>query len=390
MANSNVRFFFTDDRKKYEALVKKDPLALYFIEDVNGYHALYKGDNLIAVGSNATTMAAGLMSSEDKKKLDSLSSGQGASEFVPVDGTIVITDGEDGKKNIGVGISSSEGNTLTKVDGALFVPKTSVPEYSIEKQEVSEEGFIATYKLKRTENGESTYVGDSVNVPKDKVLQSAIMRTVETADEPYEGAKVGDKYIDMAFNDENQSHIYIPMGDIGGDVSAEIKIDSANANGLSYVDGTGLSLALASAESNGAMSKEMFTAVSGLLNLDIATKDDVKSIISETVGTPNAEQFTIDENGVLNIDSIDTDKIVYHGKKLSDVLDDMNTSYAWEELPEVVNSDASSVVANLSAVSDGAIVKVDAGTVSEAVSVDKSVTVEGANAGVAQNFSQEV
>lgn len=370
MANMNVRFFFADDRRKYEALVQKDPLALYFIEDkLTGYRALYKGDNLIAVGTTASDEAAGLMSASDKQALDNLI------------------------KNHGVAISQNEGNALILVDDGLFVPapkEVDVPEYFMEEQETPEDGFVATYKLKKTVNGESTYVGDSINIPKDKVLQSAIMKIVETADDPYEGAQVGDKYIDMAFNDENQSHIYIPMGDIGGDVSAEIKIDSANANGLSYVDGTGLSLALASAESNGAMSKEMFTAVSGLLNLDIATKDDVKSIISETVGTPNAEQFTIDENGVLNIDSLDTDKIVYHGKKLSDVLDDMNTSYSWEEIPEVVNSAASSVVANLSAVSDGAIVKVDAGTVSEAVSVDKSVTVEGANAGVAQNFSQEV
>ena len=387
MANSNVRFFFTDDRMKYENLVQKDPLALYFIEDIkNGYRALYKGDNLIAVGSNASSMAAGLMTSDDKRKLDSLSPSQGISELVPVDGTIVVTEGN----KIGVSVVASEDNALVKQDGGLFVPKVSVPEFTIEKQESAEDGFIATYKLKRTVNGETSDVGDSINIPKDKVLQSAVMRTVETADEPYDGAKVGDKYIDMAFNDENQSHIYIPMGDIGKDVSTEIKIDTQNANGLSCVDGSTLSLCLASAESNGAMSKEMFTAVDGLLKLDVATKEDVKSAIAESVGAPNAEQFIIDENGVLSIDSIDADKVIYKGKKLSEVLEDMNSSYTWAELPEIVNTDASSAVANLSAVSDGAIVKIDAGTVSEAVSVDKSVTVEGANAGVAQNFSQEV
>lgn len=391
MANQNVRFFFTDDKKKYDALVQKDSLALYFIEDAEtGYRALYKGDNLIAVGSNASSMAAGLMSSADKQALDKLVASQSGVEFTPIDGTISITDGEDGKKNIAVAISSKDGNILTAVDGGLFVPSVSVPEYSIEKQEIPNDGFVATYKLKKTENGESTYVGDSVDVPKDKVLQSAILKTVETADVPYDGAKVGDKYIDMAFNDETQSHIYVPLGDIGGDISAEIKIDSANANGLSYVDGTGLSLTLASAENNGAMSKEMFTAVSGLMELDIATKDDVKSIISETVGTPNAEQFDIDANGVLTLKDIDADKVIYNGEKLSDVLDSMATSYSWSELPEVVNTDATNVVSAIASAKSGSVVKMSAGTVSQVIAVEKSVTVEGENAGVAQNHQQEV
>lgn len=390
--NMNVRFFFTDDRKKYDSSVKKDPLALYFIEDTEtDYRALYKGNNLIAVGSNASSMAAGLMSADDKRNLDDLVK-NGVMQFTPVDGTITITDGEDDKKNIAVAISTKEGNALTKVDGGLFVPsvqEVSVPKYTIEKQEVSEEGFIATYKLKKTENGESTYVGDSVNVPKDKVLQSAVLKIVEVADEPYENAKVGDKYIDMAFNDETQSHIYVPLGDIGGDVSAEIKIDSANANGLSYVDGTGLSLALASADSNGAMSKEMFTAVKDLLDSNIATKEDVKFTISETVGTPNAEQFTID-NGVLTLNDIDADKVIYRGEKLSSVLDNATASYTWVELPEIINADVSNAASTIASASNGAVVKMSAGTVSDAVAVDKSVTVEGENAGVAQNFSQEV
>lgn len=391
MANQNVRFFFTDDKKKYDALVQKDSLALYFIEDAEtGYRALYKGDNLIAVGSNASSMAAGLMSSADKQALDKLVASQSGAEFTPIDGTISITDGEDGKKNIAVAISSKDGNILTAVDGGLFVPSVSVPEYSIEKQEIPNDGFVATYKLKKTENGESTYVGDSVDVPKDKVLQSAILKTVETADTPYDGAKVGDKYIDMAFNDESQSHIYVPLGDIGGDVSAEIKIDSANANGLSYVDGTGLSLSLASADSNGAMSKEMFTAVDGLIKLDVATKEDVKSIISKTVGVPNAEQFDIDENGVLTLKNIDADKIIYNGEKLSNVIDSMAASYSWRELPEIVNADVSNAVSAIASANSGAVVKMSTGTVSEAIAVEKSVTVEGANAGIAQNFSQEV
>lgn len=257
MANSNnVRFFFTDDKRKYDALIQKDPLALYFIEDAEtGYRALYKGDNLIAVGSNASSMAAGLMSSADKQALDKLVANPGGVEFTPVDGTITITDGEDGKKNIGVAVSPNEGNALKVTEDGLFV---------------------------------STISSDD------------------------------------------------------------------------------------------------------LIKLGIATKDDVKAIVSETVGAPNAEQFDIDENGVLTLKDIDANKIVYNGEKLSDVISRMTNSYAWSELPEVVNAEATNAASVIASANSGAIVKMSAGTVTQPIAVEKSLTVEGENAGVAQNHQQEV
>lgn len=374
----NVRFYF-GAQAKYDALAEKNSLALYFIEDTQ---RLYKGDVLIATGANATSLAAGLMSAEDKARLDSLVNST-ISGLVPVDGTIVVSDGEGGVKQIGVRLSAQEGNILSAKEDGLFAAEAS---YTMEKQAEADDGYAVTYKLKKTENGVSTYVGDAVNIPKDKVLQSAVLKTVTEENVPYEGAHVGDQYIDMAFNDETSSHIYVPLGDIGGNVEAEIVIDAANANGLSYVDGSGLSLALASAESNGAMSKEMFAAVDGLLSLDLATKDYVKS----TVGVPNAEQFVIDDNGVLNIDSIDAEQVVYQGKKLSELLDNASTAYTWEELPEIVNATPAEAASKIADAPAGAVVKMSEGTVSTAVAVNKSVTVEGVNAGIAQDFAQEV
>lgn len=96
MAASNVKFFFTSDFEKYQNLETKDPVALYFVEDETlGYTALYKGDNLIAVGSEATAMSAGLMSAEDKKKLDLLVShgltGEISAKEVMFDSDLVLT-----------------------------------------------------------------------------------------------------------------------------------------------------------------------------------------------------------------------------------------------------------------------------------------------------------
>lgn len=387
----NVKFLSVKLKETFDALETKDRLTLYWIEETQ---ELYKGDILFGKGALASESAAGLLSSEDYVALKSLiASGSVTNDLHPTDGTIVLTRKEDGKTTIGVGLSAVQGNILTIKEDGLFARIAQFPEYSIEQQKTPEEGFVATYKLKKTEGDMSSYVGDAINIPKDKVLQSATMKVVETEDEPYVEAKVGDKYIDMAFNDEAQSHIYVPLGDIGNDVSTEVKIDAANANGLSYVDGTGLSLALASVDGNGAMSKEMFVAINGLLELDIAnkyaTKADLQTVISETIGVPNAEQFAL-ENGVLTLNDIDADKIVYNGQKLSDVLSEMSSSCSWEELPENINTDTSNISDSLSTASDGAVVKIGAGIVSEPITVNKGATIEGVNAGIAQNFVQEV
>lgn len=260
---ANVRFYF-GQQAKYDALTERDSLALYFIEDTK---RLYKGDVLMATGADATTLASGLMSAEDKIKLDALVVGAGLN-LTAVDGTIVIADEEDGSKSIGVAISEQAGNALVAVSDGLFVPNAqeiTVPEYAIEKQATAEDGYATSYKLKRTVGEEVTYVGDTINIAKDMVLQGATLETVAEADVPYVGAVVGDPYIDMAFSDANASHIYVPVKDlvdtytagagieiIDGVVSVKI---AAESHGLVAVDGA-LLINLATTESDGAMSKE--------------------------------------------------------------------------------------------------------------------------------------
>lgn len=73
----------------------------------------------------------------------------------------------------------------------------------------------------------------TVNIPKDFLVKSASVETVETADVPYPGAEVGDKYIDFVVNTKEGSgvadtHIYIPVDDlmaaISGGTTAEITV----------------------------------------------------------------------------------------------------------------------------------------------------------------------
>lgn len=140
-----------------------------------------------------------------------------------------------------------------------------ISEYSVAKQATAEAGFLSTYYL--TKDG--AQVGEKINIPKDFLVNSADIKTVETADTPYEGAQVGDLYIDFVINsksaDDTASHVYLPVNELvdaytggnGIEVSAQnlisAKIDTANANGLG-VTAAGFKLDVATASTAGAMS----------------------------------------------------------------------------------------------------------------------------------------
>lgn len=140
-----------------------------------------------------------------------------------------------------------------------------IPEYSLVKQGTAESGYLSTYYL--TKGGEQ--VGEKINIPKDFLVNSADILEVESENQPYDGAQVGDLYIDFVINskgaDDTATHIYLPVNELvdaytggnGIEVSAanviSAKIDSANANGLG-VTASGFKLDLATASAAGAMS----------------------------------------------------------------------------------------------------------------------------------------
>ena len=63
-----------------------------------------------------------------------------------------------------------------------------IPEYGVTKQEAAEAGYLSTYYL--TKDGQQ--VGEKINIPKDFLVNSADILEVETENDPYEGAAVGD------------------------------------------------------------------------------------------------------------------------------------------------------------------------------------------------------
>ena len=150
-------------RAQYDAIATKDVNTLYWLTDTQ---ELFKGEVLYGKGTEATALASGLMSAADKAKLDSLASG-GAIGLTAVDASVILGSDDNGT-TIGVQVSKSEGNALELKEDGLFVSPTAASgavEFAIEKQSTPEEGFSATYKLKRTAEGTGTYVGDAINIP---------------------------------------------------------------------------------------------------------------------------------------------------------------------------------------------------------------------------------
>lgn len=93
----------------------------------------------------------------------------------------------------------------------IEIPQVTVPEYSISKSDDASSGeYAAVYRL--TKDGSP--VGAAINIPKDMVIESGEVKTVETPDDPYSGAQVGDKYIDLVIANKSNSHLYIPVNDL--------------------------------------------------------------------------------------------------------------------------------------------------------------------------------
>lgn len=84
-----------------------------------------------------------------------------------------------------------------------------VPEYTI-IETTTTQGYAKTYSLTK----DNVETGVKINIPKDLVVSAGEVKTVTTADVPYTGAVVGDKYIDLTLNDATQNHIYIPVKDL--------------------------------------------------------------------------------------------------------------------------------------------------------------------------------
>ena len=112
-----------------------------------------------------------------------------------------------------------------------IVMEDALPEYSTEKAPTVS-GFAATYYLTRNGNR----IGVPINIPLDQVLKSSSIKTVVTANSPYSGAKVGDKYIEFLFQNNNTPQ-YLPVQDLVDVYTGDdqyIQVTESNVIKLNY------------------------------------------------------------------------------------------------------------------------------------------------------------
>lgn len=158
-------------------------------------------------------------------------------------------------------------DVINKVKDKNYLEAANLPSYTIKKQAEAETGYAHTYQLFEVlgegASATETAVGAKINIPKDMVVSEAEVKTVETADVPYEGAVVGDKYIDLTIANSDNTHVYIPVNELvdvytGGDGIAvsnanviSVDIDSTDGNGLGITNGGKLKLDVATPSTSG-------------------------------------------------------------------------------------------------------------------------------------------
>ena len=268
-------------RAQFEAIVTKNQNTLYWLSDTQ---ELYKGDVLFGKGAFASETASGLLPAEDYKKLKELIEAGVAINLVPVDGSIVIDD-----TKIGVGLSAVEGNILSIKEDGLFAAVDTTP---ITNRLTAVEG--------RLDDAEAQLATIATSI----VGGIRYMGSVQTYDDLPKDAKQGDLYevssdgSEWCFNgsewfEYGTSH-FVPVAGAGIIVDGSeigVKI-SDESHGLTIVDGS-MTMLLATAEQDGAMSKEDKAALDALVALCIAdnyaTKTEVQ-ILSDKVAA-NEESF---------------------------------------------------------------------------------------------------
>lgn len=90
--------------------------------------------------------------------------------------------------------------------------------------------YAKVYNLYQTKDGITEKTG-TINIPKDLVVKSGSIGTVITQNVPYQGAEVGDLYIDLVIQNQTE-HIYIPVNALvdvyTGSVGTEVNINVVN------------------------------------------------------------------------------------------------------------------------------------------------------------------
>lgn len=125
----------------------------------------------------------------------------------------------------------------------------------VEDESAGQSDYAKVYKIyqcaTQAEESSTTLKG-TINIPRDLFIKAASVETVVTPDVPYEGAAVGDKYIDIEVQNQ-QAHLYVPCNSLVDEYTAEqsatqiqLAIDANNVISATIVAGSVTATELAS------------------------------------------------------------------------------------------------------------------------------------------------
>lgn len=102
-------------------------------------------------------------------------------------------------------LSAAQGKAL-----AASISAIKVPGYNMVRLDEATAGYSASYQLQKDGVG----VGAVIDIPKDLVVSSGSVKEVTSANTPYEGASVGDLYIELVLANTTSEPIYIPANSL--------------------------------------------------------------------------------------------------------------------------------------------------------------------------------
>lgn len=165
----------------------------------------------------------------------------------------IVIEGTATAPTVGIKLDPKAGNAASMSDAGLLVTVPAAAEYTIAKLTTAEAGYLATYQLQK----DGTGVGEKINIPKDYLVKSAVVKTSTGTGDP-SGFDAGVKYVDFTINTYDtqsgsgtESHIYLNVADLvdaytsGSGENDAVKIAISGDNKISAtVTNKGITLAM--------------------------------------------------------------------------------------------------------------------------------------------------
>lgn len=182
--------------------------------------------------------------------------------------------------------------------------RANVGTITIKKE--NDTSYASSYKLYIND----VSVGDTINIPKDMVVQSGSLKECTTENQPISGLLIGDKYIDLLIANSDNQHIYISLKDI---VDLSDYYNKNEVDKLVSFSGKETDYGTISVENNeisisSAVGKRVVTDSDGTTNKGEIFNDYISNIASGNYShahgfNNSAEGMASDSTGLSNISS---------------------------------------------------------------------------------------